>query len=50
MLGLLEPTGGEVWSTASLGQIGPRVYREKSATVMQEINCCQIYCRQYLAF
>src|ERR1700716_4120123 len=37
MLGLLEPTGGEVLIDGlPLGQIGPRVYREQIGAVMQE--------------
>ncbi len=37
MLGLLEPTGGEVLIDGiPLGSIGPRAYREQIAAVMQE--------------
>ena len=37
MLGLLEPTGGEVLIDGlPLGHIGPRVYREQIGAVMQE--------------
>jgi ATP-binding cassette subfamily B protein RaxB len=37
MLGLLEPTGGEVLiDDLPLGQIAPRVYREQIGAVMQE--------------
>jgi ATP-binding cassette subfamily B protein RaxB len=37
MLGLLEPTGGDVMiDGVPLGQIGPRAYREQIGAVMQE--------------
>jgi ATP-binding cassette, subfamily B, bacterial CvaB/MchF/RaxB len=51
MLGLLEPTGGEVLIDGiPLSTIGPRAYREHVGAVMQEAATFRFDCRQHLVF